>query len=85
MLVAFLESGNPINDMSQFSFYDPNKGRLIIVCSKLIDKIFQTLAQREANQRIRAEYERQVKIREEKEELKRNQINKILEQKLTER
>ncbi len=47
--------------------------------------MFQTLAQRETNQRIRAEYERQVKIREEKEELKRNQINKFLEQKITER
>ena len=68
--------------------HDPNKGRLIIVFSIfhcVFYKIFQTLAQREANQRIRAEYERQVKIREEKEELKRNQINKVLEQKLTER
>ncbi len=51
----------------------------------VLDKMFQTLAQRETNQRIRAEYERQVKIREEKEELKRNQINKFLEQKITER
>jgi hypothetical protein len=38
----------------------------------------QTLAQREANELIRKEYDRLVQIREEKEELQRNQINKHL-------
>ena len=43
---------------------------------------FQTLAQREANARIRSEYQRLVQIREEKEELQRQQINKRLEEKV---
>ena len=47
--------------------------------------LFQTLAQREANQLIRKEWERQKEIREEKEAEKRDQINLQLEKKMTER
>ena len=47
--------------------------------------LFQTLAQREANQLIRKEWERQKEIREEKEAEKRDQNNLQLEKKMTER